>query len=382
MFECSIVIENNGKKLKRLIPLERGGTVRIYFSGDFDGTELAKVFSKLKSVISTYGKGCRTILFICKDAFEPSDEFTYIMLECVLYTLKYKYGYEVKLYISKKKENVNAPGLSQSLLPYFYPGGQKEEELKKRYYKDYTSNHFRRVIGANDASQVSILLGDLKTFFKVFNMKKDYGEEIAKVVTELVDNACEHTGSDCLADVFVSSPKYRKRGEEDGSYYAISVVVLNFSNKLLCTDIQNKIKNREYSDSKRYEKVYDAYKNHQEFFDKRGKYNEDDFFNIASFQHSISGRKYESETGGKGLTQLIKSLEDKAEDHTCYVLSGHQGIHFEPGFLEYNTENWIGFNEEKDFLNCRPNQDIILRSSVNFLGTGYNFTLIVKEEVV
>ncbi len=121
MFECSVIIENNGKKLKKLIPLERGGIVRIYFSGAFNGTELARVFSHLKSVISIYKKSCRKILFLCKEAFKPADEFTYIMLECVLYTLKYKYGYEVELYISRRKENVDAPGLSQSLLPYFYP---------------------------------------------------------------------------------------------------------------------------------------------------------------------------------------------------------------------------------------------------------------------
>ena len=82
------------------------------------------------------------------------------------------------------------------------------------------------------------------------------------------------------------------------------------------------------------------------------------FFNLASFQDRISGRKSETKTGGRGLTDLIKSLEDRAEAHCCYVLSGNKGLWFEPQYLKYNQGDWIGFNDDNDFITSVPNKKI------------------------
>ena len=79
---------------------------------------------------------------------------------------------------------------------------------------------------------------------------------------------------------------------------------------------------------------------------------------------------------------MIKSLEDRAEAHSCYVLSGNKGLWFEPQYLKYNDDDWIGFNEENDFITNIPNKDIIVRSSVDFLGTGYNFTFFKRSKKI
>ena len=91
----------------------------------------------------------------------------------------------------------------------------------------------------------------------------------------------------------------------------------------------------------RYKKVQEAYEYHKKYFNDD--YMKEDFFNIAAYQHKISGREKIVETGGTGLTKLISSLEKKADSHQCYVLSGNRGIFFKQDYLEYNDDRLIGF---------------------------------------
>lgn len=56
-------------------------------------------------------------------------------------------------------------------------------------------------------------------------------------------------------------------------------------------------------------------------------YNEEYFWDIASLQDRISGRKGTSSAGGTGLTVLINSLQKEADNDTCYVISGEKN-HF------------------------------------------------------
>lgn len=48
--------------------------------------------------------------------------------------------------------------------------------------------------------------------------------------------------------------------------------------------------------------------------------------------------------------------------------------------LEYNEDRWLGFNKQKDFINKRPDELVILRSNAYLRGTAYNFTLIYRKE--
>ena len=208
-------------------------------------------------------------------------------------------------------------------------------------------------------------------------VEKEYTDKIAKVVAELADNAGEHTTSDCLIDIDVSKAPYHYQNDSS-ECYAVNTVVLNFSNKCLYEDVEHKIKNRDFQPDNRYDKIVEAYDYHKKFF--CDSYNEQDFFTVASFQDKISGRSGETATGGTGLTELVKSLENYAFDHACYILSGRQGLLFYPELLEYNDENWVGFNEEKDFIHKQAHERAILRSETFFRGTAYNFTLIFKKE--
>ncbi|MEI3281658.1 MAG: hypothetical protein V8R61_02550 [Enterocloster sp.] len=110
--------------------------------------------------------------------------------------------------------------------------------------------------------------------------------------------------------------------------------------------------------SGRYKDVWNAYKFHQGYFNSE--YTEDDFFNIAAFQHKISGSIRKEVTGGTGLTKLIYSLEKRSDAHNCYMSSGKRLLWFQREFLEYNDDNWIGFNLNKDFLTHIPERKVVI----------------------
>ena len=38
------------------------------------------------------------------------------------------------------------------------------------------------------------------------------------------------------------------------------------------------------------------------------------------------------------------------------MLSGNKGLWFEPQYLKYNQGDWIGFNDDNDFITSVPNK--------------------------
>ncbi len=378
MLECSLMFEAYRKQPKKFPVLEKQGIVRIKFNGQLDSYQISKILSDIHFILSVYKRGCKKIYFVCNGIFKPKDMFVYVLFETFIYTLRCKYNYEVGCFIPEAQAHIHAPGLKDSLLVYFNNDNFDIILMEKNYRKIHNRNHFRRIICKDDIQGASVLLGELKLFLSIFNVDREYALGLAKVAAELADNASEHAGSDCLVDIFISDPVYKKKGCDD-DFYAISMVVINFSNRSLNYGIRTKIETRDYKAAERYDLVAEAYENHKPYF-RVNQYEADDFFNLASFQDRISGRKSETKTGGTGLTDLIKSLEDMAEAHCCYVLSGNKGLWFEPQYLKYNQGNWIGFNESNDFIASIPDKKIIVRSNVDFFGTGYNFALLVKKE--
>lgn len=380
MFECSTLFEKEYRKPKQIPMLGKQGVVELSFGGRLNSAQIKYLLEKIHFIISIYKHACKKIVFICNGVFIPKDMFSYVLFETFIYTLKIIYRYDVEYIIDKAETNFFIPGLMDSQLIHFHKANYDEKLMEKTYNKIHTGNHFRRIISCGDIDGVAVLLGELKIFFRTFDFGNDYGIQLARVATELADNASEHAEADCLVDIYVSDPTYRKTGS-DNYYYAISMVVIDFSEKRLNTAIRKKIENKDYGESKRYQIVSEAYEKHREYFDNLN-YFEEDFYNVASFQDRISGRYLETESGGTGLTEMIKSIEDKAEVHQCYVLSGSKGLWLEPEYLKYNDDNWIGFNKENNFSEIIPDLGILVRSDVEFTGTGYNFVLVLKKENV
>jgi hypothetical protein len=146
--------------------------------------------------------------------------------------------------------------------------------------------------------------------------------------------------------------------------------------------VERKFQKKAYDENSekyvRYSKVEWAYMKHREKFSEA--YGEEDFYNIVAFQDCITGRSYETDTGGTGLTELIKVLEQSVDEHYCYMLSGDRGINFKLDLLGYNEDNWIGFNYSKDFIGDVPSDEAIIRTDTQIQGTAYNFSVVVRKE--
>lgn len=381
MFECDCLYEDNyiNKKKRILVKLQRHGVVRIHLKNNvLDGSAIAYLASELNYVIKTYKKACKKIIISCNE-LKPGDKLSYILLEIILYDLFINKGYEVELQGNTCRTSIDTEGLYDSTINNHYEYTLDPTKYIKKFEFEQNGTHFRRIIKKENSggATISVLLGELKTFFYTSGIDKKETDRLAQVISELVDNTGEHTNADCLIDVDISKEPYTVASEENQEFRAVNTVVLNLGDKCLGDDIQNKIKNHFYTDSDRYNMVECAYNNHKGLFGKY--YNEIDFFTVVAFQDAISGRKDETKTGGTGLTQLIKSLESNAYEHGCYVLSGRQGLFFWPEFLEYNQENWLGFNRNKNFISEPPDDKVILRTNTFLRGTGYNFTLIYKK---
>ena len=115
-------------------------------------------------------------------------------------------------------------------------------------------------------------------------------------------------------------------------YCGVNIVVLNFSDILLGNGVAKKIqytislKQADKVVNQRYLDVLSAREYHSNYWDEN--YDESDFNVIASFQHKISCRLDRFSTGGTGLTQLIRGLEDESDAYECYMLSGSRKVNF------------------------------------------------------
>ena len=129
-------------------------------------------------------------------------------------------------------------------------------------------------------------------------------------------------------------------------YHGINIAILNFSQELLNTSLKQKL-----------HLVRQAYNYHQPYFNEQ--YLEEDFYNIATFQHKISGRRGNTSTGGTGLTKLIRSLEETSDAYMCYVVSGQRRLQFKKEYMQYNEDYWIGFNNANNFLTAPPSPSLL-----------------------
>ena len=303
MLDCGDFFKLNYEDNKKnFVMIKKGGYVDIHIKSEsFEGKNIQRLLSSLHFVISTYKKACRQI-HITLDKFVPRDKLTYILVECIIYALTTVYNYEVILSLKGSRTTIQTKGYSTSLLREYRRKNLSTDDFKKSFTHVQEGAHFRRVITAEDSGgeKIGMIMGELKTFFKVFDIQKEYVEQIAVVVTELVDNCGDHTNADCLVDIDVTEPIYQLKNSNDNSYYyGINIVVLNFSDKLLGPDMADKIENRLFAENARYDAVYEAYHNHMKFFSPD--YVEEDFFNIVSFRDKISGRKNETNSGEQVL---------------------------------------------------------------------------------
>lgn len=349
-----------------------------------NGDEIRNIIRFINSVNNRYKKiKIPLILKFSKVVF--IDKLTYIILECLVYymNVRMKHQLQVNINLEDKNTNIFTEGIMFNSL-YYINGKYSKEKLQifiEKFTYDLYGRHFRKILDGNiDVSSdntLGKLMNDIRLFLIFLDVPENDSTEIAETVTELVGNAIEHTKTDCLVDIDVTE-SYVKRDEDKSKYYGINIVVINFSETLFEDFLKTKLKNEKLELNDRYKDVTSAYYIHERNFSPN--YKEDDFYKIASFQHGVSGSDNKLVSGGKGLTQLIKSLEIRSDSHKCYLMSGYGIVNFKHRFLNFNDEDWIGFNKENDFLRFKPESECIDKSKVYFPGTAYNLNFAMRKE--
>ena len=365
------------KRFQRELLLGKHGTIIIDVKGDyFDGKSINIILSKLYFITKRYKKGCKRIIFRFINDFRPKDKLTYIIFESIIYMLHKYYDYEVNIIIQKCKTSIHTIGVKGSLLLNFARRNIDKTQFQKKFMWIIDMTHFRRMVNYEDYEEQSKLMYDIKHFVVNLGVNKDDSTKIAEIVAELADNACEHAQSDCLVDIDIAEGEFRKNGDEDGIYYSVNVSVLNFSEKYIWNNLEEKIVNKQYdSNSNRYNELEKAYSFHKQNFNDE--YDGDYSFMISTFQNEISGRLNQTQTGGKGLTELLTEIGAKENDG--YLLSGNKGISFPKELIQYDDDGWVGFNKKKDFFTSIPDPSILYKSDTYLPGTAYNLTFIYRR---
>lgn len=307
------------------------------------------------------------------------DKLIITLFECICQYIMVHHKKDVRL-VMHAGNHIHSDGIwSSPLLLLTSPKIDTRKKYPQKFQLELYNNHYRRVFSAQDVINTSCLsrtFDDLVSFQLIFDIAESDRESIAEIVVELVGNACEHTHSDCLLDIDITRNYFKANTE--GNYFGINICIVDFSEQLFNSAVSSKILNAEGVPLKpRYEYVKQAYLNHQSFFSSA--YTSNDFFTIAAFQHKISGRISNNMTGGTGLTKLVKGLQLRSDSHNCYMESGLRRLKFSPKYLEYNEDDWIGFNTANNFLNAPPDASLFKDTKVYIPGTAYNLTFVMKK---
>lgn len=369
------------------IKLKNARVKYISRKGIIDGAEINNIINFVNSFYKQYKKTRIPIVFDF-GSIQFKDKLTYIILECICYYMMVNKKHQVRVdfLIDVKHLNIITSGILSSPLMLIVGNRSKQSTVKfpdKFNYDSFNKHHRSIIKGDIDTKKdgISKIMDSVKTFLKIYSVEPACCDEIAEVITELAGNAIEHTKSDCLIDIDIAD-NYKKEGNDIDEFYGINIVVLNFSENLLGDSLKNKmnyLNNMDVEKNKRYDDINKAYNKHSEYFENF--YTEQDFYNVASFQDQISGDQDKTISGGKGLTCLIRSLANRSDFHSCYVLTGHRILQFEKDFIELNKDKWVGFNKERNFLGNIPANESINCSKVYFPGTAYNLNFVIKKEV-
>lgn len=308
---------------------------------------------------------------------EFKDKLTYIFLEIISYILINRYKMKVTVQF-QCEHNIFTEGIASSPLLLIDNIKKKNtEKFLRKFTNELYKKHYRKVVvKPKKPDELSKLMDEVYFFIFHLGVEGKCAEELSEVVVELVGNASEHTDSECLIDIDVTD-LYKKRDSND-LFLGINIAVINFSEKLFGDLVKRRILETNFQAIERYSLVYTAYQNHSASFDSN--YTENDFFNIASFQHKISGDPEKTITGGTGLTKLISSLEKRSAAHECYLITGDRALLFFHEYLEYNSDRLIGFNKENDFVNVRPSDRVVAPSCIYMPGTAYNLNFVMVKE--
>lgn len=374
LFEKNTQCSSKVQMIKNGIIFERNDEI-------FSGLTISQIIKFINTVHNKYKKLKVPLIFSFGNV-KLADKLSYIIFECICYYLMKECHHQVYLYWNPES-NIFTDGVFCSPLILLNSSSSENQKKYLQIFKmDIYLRHFRKLIssdGKENTNYLGNLLQDLDSFLKVFSIVEEHREQISEVITELVGNACEHGCSDCLLDIDITRDGLIAIDNipQDGRFYGINISLVDFSENLLGDGIKKKINNNNLTDN-RYIDLKTAYNYQKKFFS--ADYSYTDFCNISSLQDKISGRMHYSLSGGTGLTKLIRSLQEKSHFNSYYVLSGNRCVIFLKELLNYDENNWLGFNKQKDFFKAISDTESVVGCPIFFPGTAYNLNFIMKRD--
>jgi hypothetical protein len=332
-----------------------------------------KIIMNVNYYIDKYSRIRLPLIILFNNEIKIIDKLTYIFLECICFYLIN--DLDIEVHISWKPQmDIITEGLNSS--PLLLLSDRSKENVKKyvdKFKNDGYGSHYRRLV-ENSAENLCSVYQDVDSFFKIFYSCDSIKDKIAEIIAELVGNAFEHGCSDCLIDIDVANNYNTIIDNLKYDVYSVNLAVISFSSKLIGDELKQRLQKNNMI-GERNEQLLKAFNNHRKYlFDEE--YEEEDFYNIAVFQDSISGVD-KGAVGGKGLTVLIKSLQQMSYENHCYMLSGNRAVSLKKEYLLYDDDNWIGFNREKDFFCIKPANGVISKCVTFMPGTAYNLDFIM-----
>ena len=345
---------------------------------NFTGDSLKFILERLKYLKNFKAIQLHVIFDLGKTNF--SDKITFLLLDIIFYDLfkttrwMLDLKINVELCLGAFNSGIKTTAFYRTLEK---PGAEFDRNTFIKEFEKFvtTEDTYRRYVTREKFEQKSTILSaistDISTVLSQIYDDENWINEVCNVIDELIDNTYSHTESDCLIDINVCNVS----DCESKNYKLLNIAVLNFSEDRIFDRIKNNIKEEKYSHTDEvYQNVYKAYQNHQQFFNEI--YNEDDFFNVTVFQNGVTTRNLCSGTSGTGLTELIRNIVGKTKDSYSYVLSGENILFFGNKYLEIKDKHFVGFNEEADYISCRPDISVIERSRVYIPGTIFHLSLL------
>lgn len=341
----------------------------MHVEGIFGGDHIQELLAVINYVKNVYRQKIPIVIHMGQ--FEFYDKLVYIILENIVYYMNVVDHHYIDIYF-RANHTIWTEGIRFTTL---------NNQLQNAFGSHINMYHFRKIVPKKSEQKdeyLSNLLQDIYGFLYNNRIEEETCEKLSEVIIELVGNAGEHGDAECLLDIDITQSEYSKLNEE-GTFYGLNVVVLNYSDTLFFEPLKEKLSSGEGL-SERYNSVLLAKEYHFANFNEH--YKEDDFYTVSSFQHKISGSKVKDELGGTGLTSLLRSLEEDSDTHLCYMLSGNRLLFFEKDHMLYDDEEFVGFNTTKNFLSDIPDAGVFDSIKTFWPGVAYNLNYAVKKEQI
>lgn len=351
---------------------------------EISGKTLYTLTSKFKFLIENYRFIKLNISINFTNPLMFKDKICYLLLDLLIYDIFKKTNFNIHFSFKKFDEDsyINSKGFGffnstlwrtyKNSTSYYLDKNLFIKELKKPIFR---SDFYRRFITADklkdDLYIESTIFSDIGNALSIQNTSfdkdlDDFITSISENVAELLCNVKSHTDSDCIIDI---------NFEKIDNKFLTYIAIINFSKNRLFDNIKENIECKRYNPNDvLYHDVYKALDFHKKYFNES--YTPEHFFMLTAFQNHVTSRYMESGSNGTGLTVLIKNIIGKAEKDYSYVLSGNQILVFKNEFLNLSENNFIGFNNENNYISNIPDESIIDDSRLYIPGTIYNLFLI------